>query len=272
MPSKGFDSVGTILAIVIIFGGINIFETIYFMKEGTTKFGNSLFTLWLLWGVSLTLLIGFYFTRRHLQRKYTTLIKSKTTQRELSFNEQEYIYQMPLIKLVDRMPIQILGHREFSFQLYFNNRWQKFITLFDIINMGGLHMSSTDSNIVIQPIEPFKLTNQFIYDVYLNNDYIGRLQSKKLLKEQGLKKYLNFTFSTKQDTITIQNDYLSTDLYMLNHAEERIFHATRNYFTLEKDQLTDKRGERHDVTVLTDQIQDEVLLAIYVQLINIKNF
>lgn len=61
------------LFIVCVLGVLNIYETFYFLLNGETKFGYSLWIIWLLWDVSFIILIVYYFMRRYLQRKYTAV-------------------------------------------------------------------------------------------------------------------------------------------------------------------------------------------------------
>lgn len=76
------------------------------------------------------------------------------------------------------MPITITGKKQMIFKLYFNNYWQKFLTIFDILNIGGLHLTSSENSVIIQPVKPVRSLNKYIFDVYYIDQYDGRLQSK----------------------------------------------------------------------------------------------
>ncbi len=38
-----------------------------------------------------------------------------------------------------------------------------------------------------------------------------------------------------------------------------------------KDDKTGKRGEKHEVKITSEEIPDEILLAIYIQMMNMRN-
>lgn len=261
-----------VLFIVFVIGFLNIFETIYFFKNGETKFGNPLWTVWLLWGVSFAALVVIYFMRRHLQKKYIAIANNNTFDDEYMEKDADYYYQLPIVSMVDNMPITITGHKNMRFELHFNNAWQKFLTLFDILNSAGLNLSSNENKVIMKPIKPIRHLNRYIYDVYVNERFYGTLRSEKGLKEKGIEKYLHFIFDREQEEFNIENEYLSLDLTMKNNNNDKDLYAKRNFFTLEKDKKTGKRGEQHKVNIFPTNIPDEILLAIYVQLMNVKNY
>lgn len=255
-----------------VIGFLNIFEIGYFLINGETKFGNPLWIIWLLWGVYSASLIIFPFWRLHLQKKYIAIANNKAFDNEYIADDEDYYYQLPITKLVDKIPITITGIQNIRFELYFNNAWQKFLTLFHFLNIAGLSLSSSDSNVVIKPMKPIKSLNRYIYEVYFNGKFYGNLYSKKAIKEKGITKYLYFIFETEQEKFNVENEYLYVDLTITNQNNAKVLHAKRNFFSLEKDEETGKRGETHRINIFPTNIPDEVLLAIYAQLMNIKNY
>lgn len=258
------------LLVVLIIGSLNIFESVYFMVNGETKFGNPLWVIWVLWGVYFIALVFFFFARRYLQNKYVTKKNQATEMTELKPTDADYYYQLPIIKLFDRMPITINGLQQMTFELFFNNRWQKFLALFDFLNLAGLTLTSKQNKVIIQPIHLFK--PRYLYHVYFNSEHYGSLAAEKFFKERGGTKYLSFTFKTEQEEFTVENNYLSLQVDMTHPSGKTIFHAERDFFSLEKDKAMGRRGEMHKIKLPPSKIPAEVLIAIYVQLMNIKNY
>jgi len=106
---------GFALLVVIIFGFINTYETIHFINYDETRFGNPLSTLWFLWIACFILLFAGLFLRKYLQNRYTRLAQEQANEGIQLTSGVDYYYQLPVIKLVDRMPIPIHGRRKAFF-------------------------------------------------------------------------------------------------------------------------------------------------------------
>lgn len=259
---------GTMLVVFIVFGILNVFETYYYINHGTTYFGNSLLMAWAMWIVASLSLVTFFFTRRYLQKKYTTLLNEEILEGSSEENQSIYVYQMPLMKMVDNMPVVIRGEKEMYFQLCFRSRWQKFLTLFDILPVAGVRIVSPVHKIEIQPIK--LISNRNFYEVFLNDEPYGKLEQKRFLKEGGIKKSINFIFTSPVGEFSVENNYLDLLLTIQNDGE-MLLRAQREFFDFVKDEKTGKRGEKHEVEVTSESIPDEVLIAIYITMMNLRN-
>lgn len=259
---------GTMLVIFIIFGILSVFESYYFMNYGTTYFGNSLGITWAMWIVAAISLVVFFCMRRYLQKKYTALLNEETLEGNSEAEQSTYVYQMPMMKMVDDMPVIIRGKKEMYFQLYFNSFWQKCLTLFDILPVAGVRLTSPEHTVEVRPIK--LISNRNFFEVFLNEELYGKLTQKQFLKEGGIKKAINFTFTSPAGEFSIENNYLDLLLTMQNN-QEVLLRAKREFFDFMKDEKTGKRGEKHEVNVTSEEIPDEVFIAIYTIMMNLRN-
>ncbi|MFD1068211.1 hypothetical protein [Oceanobacillus locisalsi] len=259
------------LFIFVVIGILNIIETVHYVQNGETFFGNPLGVIWLLWGVATISLIAFYFLRKKQQERFWKISQeSFDMDRELDTAEGEYFYQMPITKLFDKMPIMIKGDHDFTFQLYFKNLWYKFLTLFQVLPASsGITVTSNQNTVKVIPDKIFR--PKFYYDVYWNETFYGRLRSKGFFKEGGSKKYLNFIFTTsEEETLTIQSDYFSMETKIQDTEEKELLTAKRTYFDLAKDEKTNRRGEQHHIQVAESKLPTEILLSLYVQVMGVR--
>lgn len=255
--------------LALLLGVLNIYETFYYMSEGTTRFGNSLGIIWTLWGVYAVSVIVFFWRRRSLQRKYTAKARELNEEPAKMNIPYTYFFQLPIAQMVDGMPIHIHGKRCCTFEYQFYERIHKILTLMGFVNLMGINLKSEERVVKIRPIKPFQLQN--LYEVYVDGHYYGCLQSKRLLKEKGIKKFLHFSFDSPHATLSIENDHLHPELTMTTEEHEQLFIAKRNVLTLEKSVYSGKRGEQHAIRIREQAIYDEVLLAIYVVLMQLRN-
>ncbi|GAA0336788.1 hypothetical protein GCM10008931_30480 [Oceanobacillus oncorhynchi subsp. oncorhynchi] len=259
------------LFIFVVIGILNIIETVHYVQNGETFFGNPLGVIWALWGVATVSLIVFYFLRKKQQKRFWEISQESFGQeREFDQKEGEYFYQMPVTTLFDNIPIVIKSVNDFKFQLYLKNAGYKFLVLFQVLpSASGIKLTSNQNTVKVVPAKIFRA--RYFYDVYWNETFYGRLRSKGFFKEGGSKKYLNFIFTTnEEETFTIQSDYFSMETKIQNTEDKELLTAKRTYFDLSKDKKTNRRGEQHHIQVSESKLPKEILLSLYIQVMGVR--
>jgi len=66
----------------------------------------------------------------------------------------------------------------------------------------------------------------------VNGEFFGILRTKRLLKEKGIKNYLDLIFETEEEQYTVVNEYLDLKYVIKDAKDVRIMEAKRNFFTL----------------------------------------
>ncbi|HLS36546.1 MAG TPA: hypothetical protein VK061_09925 [Bacillota bacterium] len=66
----------------------------------------------------------------------------------------------------------------------------------------------------------------------MNGEFFGILRTKRLLKEKGIKNYLDLIFETEEEQYTVVNEYLDLKYVIKDAKDVRIMEAKRNFFTL----------------------------------------
>lgn len=259
-----------ILTIVVAYTFLNIFETLYFINTGGTYFGTDLSITWPLYLATLIFLLGFLFFRKYNQRKYTR-IANENIEENYNVKDGTFYYQLPVVTLMDNLPVKVYGEGNPQFELYFNNVLLKISFIFDFsILPPGLKLISKNNTIILKSKHFFR----YKYDVYVNNEYYGEFSAKKLIKEGGVRKYLDFDFKSEDREYNLENNYLELTTSIKNQSDT-LLTAERSYFNLfSKDEKTGRRGERHNITIENslDQNEKELLLSLYVAALNIRNF
>lgn len=257
-----------ILAIVIAYSFLNVFETIYYINNGSTYFGADLLGSWLFYIAALVFLIGYMVFRRHNQKKYSRIANEILDTNNLESGK--FFYQLPIVKLMDNLPIKVVGENKPQFELYFNSWIHKISFIFDFSGSPpGLKLYSDKNTIILKSRKWWR----YEYNVYFNDKFCGEFTAKKLIKEGGIKKYLNFTFKSKENEYDLINEHLDLTAY-IKDGERTILTGERTYFNLAKDEKSGRRGEKHEISIdeERDQSEQELLLALYVTALNIRNF
>lgn len=257
-----------ILIVILGYTFINIFETVYYTNYGETYFGASLTGTWLIYIGALLFLILFLIFRRYNQNKYTKIANENVGQETTV--ENHYYYQMPMIQLMDNMPIKVKGENNPKFELYLNSVIHKFLFIFNLSTAVGLKLT-TDENVIILKT---KKHIRYKYEVYINGKYSGEFNAQPLISKKGINKYLNFTYENKDTLYHLTNDYFELTAY-IKEEENTLLSGNRTYFNFfSKDGNTGKRGEKHDIYVAQDLEREtkELLLSFYVAALNIRNF
>lgn len=257
-----------ILTIIIAYSFMNVFETIYYINNGYTYFGTNLIGSWILYIGAIIFLVLYIVFRRYNQKKYLNIINENS---ETNHNHSgEYFYQLPVVQLMDNMPIKVEGNNDPYFELYFNSFIHRLLFIFDLsFPPPGLKLSSCENTIILKSRKWLR----YEYDIYLNDDYYGEFVAKKLFKDKGIKNYINFTFIRKNHTYNLINNYLDLTAY-IKDGEKILLSGDRTYFNFSKDEQSGRRGEKHSIKINNkmENHNQEILLGLYITALNIRNF
>lgn len=161
------------------------------------------------------------------------------------------------------MHIKIHGLTEMAWTLYFNNKIQKGLSIFDIVSASGLKVTSPNYNIILKRIKLWSLRPH--YSVLINNQAIDRLEMIKILKG-GIKQQTSYAFFDNKTTYLFNNPYLSTETTISNKEGTKIFSARRSFLDLGKNLFTQRRGEQHRLIMESSTPHPkELWVALYIQ-------
>lgn len=260
---------GNALILAVIFTMLTIYETIYYLNEGTTRFNQPLTITWSMWGIYVLSVIAFFWRRHYLQRKMSALASDALVDSMVTNHPAMYYYQLPILQMADGVKIPIAGKRPCTFEYLFHRRVHQLVTYIGILDLTSIQVRSSERTVYVHPIDLFKLRNR--YEVRVDGIYYGILQSKRLLKEKGIKKMIYYTLETSEGKLSIENEHLTPIVTMTTAEGQEVFKAERNGYTWEKSAYSGKRGEQHEINIHTAIFSDEVLLAIYVFVMNQNN-
>lgn len=245
--------------VLFIFSVINTFSIVV----GNGELLNiPLWSSWLfLLGITIVITTIFLF-RKFLQKKYSSY--SLVDESKLNLKENEYFFQSPLY-IVDNQVIPIYGEGNITYTPTYFNKLHKLISLFGFMPIYSTYLSSDKNEIKIIPRNAFSL--RYKYNVYLNNDFVGIYEMKRLIKDKGIKQQLPYTFRSEDDEYSLHNAYMSTKTTITNNNDAVLFQADRSVFDFSKEQNTKKRGEKHHIKIDVAHESSELLLALYIQAI-----
>ncbi|WP_080873845.1 hypothetical protein [Oceanobacillus timonensis] len=258
-----------ILTIIIGYSFINIFETIYYVNYEETYLGTNLVMSWILYISCILFFIAYLLFRKYNQNKYIKI--ANETIKENEINPGEFYYQLPIVKLMENMPSKVLGQKNTEFELYFNSTLHRISFMLDLFSVPpGLKLSSSENTVILKSRKWLR----YEYTVYFNGNYHGQLNAKKMLKEQGIKNYINFDYSYNNRVYNLTNDYFEMTTYIKNNQDTLLFGKRTSFNLLSKDEKTGRRGEKHKIKIdnKQDQSFQEVLLALYVTALHIRNY
>lgn len=239
---------------------------------GNSPFFNN--SLWFLYGAAAVLLAGIIITfviRNQSQKKFLKRLDDDNDQPDQALGENQYFYQSPLY-MVDDQPIKIHGKENMKYTLYFNNTFEKWLSILGLFPIYGIQLKSDDYKVQLKPTKP--LLPRFRYNVYVNDEQAGYFESKKMIKEKGAKKLLSYRFEKGEKEYHFNNEYLSFDAVIQDaESETDILTANRSFFDLAKEQGTNRRGEKHNIDIIEHSGKDthELWLALYAQVMVNKN-
>ncbi|WP_040978849.1 hypothetical protein [Oceanobacillus jeddahense] len=257
-----------ILTIILGYSFINIFETIYYLNYEETYLGTNLIWSWALHISCVLFLIAYFIFRKYNQNKYINIANETIEEDEI--NPGEFYYQLPIVTLMEKMPIKVLGQNNAAFELYFNSTLHRTFFMLGLFSAPpGLKLSSNENTIILKS----KKWLRYEYTVYVNGDYHGEFNAKRLVKERGVKNYIHFDYHYNNCVYNLTNDYFDMTTYIKDDQDTLLF-GERTYFNLlSKDEKTGRRGEKHKIKMDHKQNQSfqEVLLALYITALNIRN-
>ncbi|MEJ7451170.1 hypothetical protein [Staphylococcus xylosus] len=215
------------------------------------------------WIASIAILLGTIIIRRYTKQKY----KRELTIYEKSPNlrENEYFYQAPLY-IFDGIHIKIHGMSDTTWTPYFNNNFQKWLSIFDIFPVYGVKLTSDNHAIILKRTKLWFLRPN--YKGFIDEEEVGVLQMTKLLKG-GIKQQTPYAFSDSNYTYKFNNPYFSTKTVLADKENNEILTVQRSFFDLGKNLVTRRRGENHNIAIESNDPQipypHEFWIALYIQ-------
>jgi len=244
-----------------------IFITIYTIGALFGYFNHSIspWTLVIFWSGSIIVLISTIFLRKYNKEKFSEEMSKYEESPSLANNE--YFYQAPLY-LFDDMHVKVHGYQKMSWVPYFNNTLQKWLSIFNFMSAAGLKLTSEKSKIILKREKLWAFKPQ--YTVFINDKKIGELSMLKLLKS-GMKQQTPFVFKDDKNEYKFENPYFSTQTKITDIEGNSILTANRSFFDLGKNLITQRRGEKHFVTISsTENYPEQLWLALYIMVMNNK--
>ncbi|GAB3057000.1 hypothetical protein ACFOU0_02960 [Salinicoccus sesuvii] len=252
-----------LMAIWLIFTVFIILNTF-----GIGPVQESMAVLYIGWAAMLVGIIFLFVQRRYMQNKYKKMMNEQQNT-ILDLERGEYFYQAPLVT-VDDQPIKVHGKEDMHYKLSFNNSLQKWMSIGDVLSLNGMKLTSNDHEVEILPSKMFTIRHKF--KVFLDGNYIGRYELKKLFKDKGIKEYLPLFFETENKNYDFTNKYAELTSSIQDSEEDTVLTANRSFFDLSSDKRTSRRGEKHDIHIKDEkEFPEEVWLGLYIQAMNVKN-
>ncbi|SUM37483.1 Uncharacterised protein [Mammaliicoccus fleurettii] len=244
---------------LLIFNTIN---TISIILDKGALLNIPLWLSWLLFlGITFIIVLTLFF-RKYLQKKYSTydLIEKN----DLNLKSNEYFFQSPLY-LVDNQVIPVYGFENITYTPTYFNKMHKFVSLFGFFPIYSTYLTSESNEVKIIPQNAFSL--RYKYNVYLNSEFIGVFEMRKLLKDKGIKQQLPYVFKSDDKQYSFNNAYMSNQTTISDSKDGIVVQANSSFFDFSKNKNTKKRGEKHNITITNSHHCSELLLALYIQAI-----
>ncbi|PTG57076.1 hypothetical protein, partial [Staphylococcus chromogenes] len=168
--------------------------------------------------------------RKYLQIKYSTyeFIDSD----DLNLKSNEYFFQSPLY-IVDNQVIPVYGFKNITYTPTYYNKTHKFVSLFGFYPIYSTYLSSENNEVKVIPQNAFSL--KYKYNVYLNGEFIGVFEMKRLFKDKGIKQQLPYVFKSYDEKYSFNNDYMSTQTTISDSKDEIVAKANRSFFDFSKN-------------------------------------
>lgn len=252
------------LAILVLF--VETLLVTILMIGSMMGFLNNSISPWILivfWVASIVVLSGTILIRRHYKQKY----KKELTVYENSPNlrENEYFYQAPLY-IFDDIHIKIHGMTDTLWTPYFSNNLQKWLSIFDVLPVYGVKLTSSEHEIIIKRIKVYSLRQH--YSVFIDGEEVGDVHMRKLLKG-GIKQQVPYVFSNSNQIYQFNNPYFSTKTIISDEDSQEVLMAQRSFFDLGKNLVTRRRGEKHNIAIGSVESNasypHELWIALYIQ-------
>lgn len=241
----------TIVVTIIFLGGI----------LGFLDTSISPWLLFFIWILSIILLIIFTLIRKYHKKKYKKEISLNENSPHLK--ENQFFYQAPMY-IFDDIHIKIHGGENMSWTPYFNNTFQKWLSLLNLVTFYGVNVSTPEYSIILKRIHLLSLRPH--YKVIINNKEIGQLEKLKITKG-GIKQQTPYTFYDKNSRMyKFTNSYFSTKTTLSDKKGNEILSANRSLFDLSRNVITRRRGEKHTLLIKPSTIYPkELWIALYIQ-------
>ncbi|SUM57250.1 Uncharacterised protein [Staphylococcus microti] len=224
-----------------------------------TLFNISLWLSWVLVAVMTVIIVVIRLFRKSIRAKYRF---EQDIADDLNLEPNAYFFQLPLYIIADqKMPVY--GVEKITFTPTYFNYLHRFISLFGFSSLYSTYVISESNEVKIVLINPFSLRYQ--YNVYLNNEYIGIFEMKRLFKDKGIKQQLPYVFKSREQQYFFNNDYMSAITTISDANDNVVFQANRSFMDFSKSSQTQQRGEKHNVTLYDSEQCIELLLALYIQ-------
>ena len=247
------------LFIWLMFMVFSVVNSVSVVLGHGTLFNVPLWLSWVLFAVMTVIIAVILLFRKSIRTKYRF---EQDVADKLKLEPNTYFFQLPLY-IVAGQEMPVYGLEKITFMPMYFNRIHQFVSLFGFSSLYSTYVISKSNEVKIVPINPFSLRYQ--YNVYLNNACIGTFEMKKLLKEKGIKQQLPYVFKTRDQQYSFNNDYMSAITTISDTNENIIFQANRSFMDFAKSSQTQKRGEKHNVTLYDSEQCIELLLALYIQ-------
>lgn len=184
-----------------------------------------------------------------------------------SLENNEYFYQAPLY-MFDDMHVKVHGSERMIWTPYFNNVLQKWLSIFNIMSTAGLKLTSEKYEVILKREKLWAFKPQ--YKVLINGNEVGELSMLNLLKG-GMKQQTPFLFGDNKKKYKFNNPYFTMQTIISDIEENTILNANRSLLDLEKNLITQRRGEQHYVTISsTENYPQQLWLALYIMVMNNK--
>lgn len=225
-----------------------------------------------IWFALSLIFIAILIYKNNARKKFQKILEYRMNNEsffEDNYKEGEFFYQSPLI-LLHSQYIPIYGIKKVNFKIYFENIFQKWLSILDIFPIFNLKVETSENIISIKRIKPFAL--RYHYEVYKNEKKIGILEQRKFFTKKRTKGLVAYEFNSNDNTYSIDNTKFTTKTFITDKNNNIIMEAKRSLFDMKKGEKFNVRGEKHSIEILSSVISDELLLALYVQVMLDKQY
>lgn len=243
--------------VLLVFNLINTFLVLIGKNQ---LFKAPLWRTWLLWGIVTIIIISILFFRKYLQKKHSpTNINSDN---DKDFKDGEFFVQMPLY-IIENQSNVIYGNETITYKPFFANRSHEIMSIFGVQTKYSIQMNSRNNNVKV--IRKNIVANRPKYAIYLDSEEVGTLEMKKFFKSGG-KQQIPYKFNYKSDLFDVSNPFFSNETKITSENKTLLI-AKRSFLDISKNKRTKKRGEKHNIQILSTKLKKEILIAIYLQCI-----
>ena len=169
---------------------------------------------------------------------------------------------MPLY-IIENQSNVIYGNETITYKPFFANRSHEIMSIFGVQTKYSIQMNSRNNNVKV--IRKNIVANRPKYAIYLDSEEVGTLEMKKFFKSGG-KQQIPYKFNYKSDLFDVSNPFFSNETKITSENKTLLI-AKRSFLDISKNKRTKKRGEKHNIQILSTKLKKEILIAIYLQCI-----